>query len=92
MHRSEAQKWFWPFVGIAAVAAAIVIGLSAFVQSKAMSGEPEFRMVIAVTAQPEHGLQRTSATTEPGHVEVAGTRSPSIIERLAALLPRRERS
>jgi hypothetical protein len=91
MQRTEAAKWFWPFMLVAALAAAVVIGLSAFVQSKAMSGEPEFRMVVAVSAPTPH-VEGTPVTIEPSRIEVVGTRSRSIVDRLAALLYRRQRS
>ena len=41
MQRSEAAKWFWPFVLVAALAAAIVIAFSPFAQMKAPLAEPE---------------------------------------------------
>lgn len=87
MHRNDAAKWFWPFLGVAALAATIVIGLSAYVQSKAMRGEPDFRMVVAVSAQAAHVNERNEVTIEPSRIEVIGTRSPSILDRLGALLP-----
>jgi archaellin len=90
MRRTEAGKWFWLFMLVAALAAATVIGLSAFVQSKAMSGEPDFRIVIAVTAQQPQVAERTRVSIEPSRIEVVGTRSPSIVDRLAALLAHRK--
>ena len=86
MQRTDAAKWFWPFLGVAALAATIVIGLSAYVQSKAMRGEPDFRMVVAVSAPAPHVEQRTAVTIEPSRLEVVGTRSPSIVDRVGALL------
>ena len=91
MQRTEAAKWFWPIMLVAGLAAAAVIGISAFVQSKAMSGEPDFRMVLAVTAGTPR-VERTVVTIEPSRIEVFATRSPSIVDRLAALLPQRKRS
>ena len=91
MQRTEAAKWFWPIMLVAALAAAAVIGLSAFVQSKAMPDEPAFRMVIAVSAQAPH-VEATAVNIEPSRIEVIGTRSPSIVDRLAALLPQRKRA
>ena len=38
MQRSEAAKWFWPFVLVAALAAAIVIAVSTYVPPKATPG------------------------------------------------------
>jgi hypothetical protein len=87
MHRTDAARWFWPFLGIAALAATIVIGLSAYVQSKAMRGEPDFRMVVAVDASAPHIRGRTAVTIEPSRIEVIGTRSPSFVDRLGAVLP-----
>jgi hypothetical protein len=87
MHRTDAAKWFWPFLGVAALAATIVIGLSAHPQSKAMRGEPDFRMVVEVSAPAPHVEARTAVMIEPSRIEVMGTRSQSIIDRLGALLP-----
>jgi hypothetical protein len=91
MQRTEAAKWFWPIMLAAALAAAAVIGVSAFVQSKAMSDEPAFRMVIAVSGEVPR-VERTAVTIEPSRIEVVGTRSPSIVDRLVALLPQRKRA
>jgi hypothetical protein len=87
MHRTDAAKWFWPFLGIAALAATIVIGLSAYAQPKAMRGEPDFRMVVTVSAQAARADEVTEVTIEPSRIDVVGTRSPSIVDRLGALLP-----
>jgi hypothetical protein len=92
MQRSEAAKWFWPFVLIAALSAAIVIAFSPFVQPKAPLGEPEFRMLVTVTAQAPHVAERTPVTIEPSHIVVVGSRSPSIVDRLVGLLPQRKQS
>ncbi|HEX8009890.1 MAG TPA: hypothetical protein VF814_02975 [Casimicrobiaceae bacterium] len=89
MQRSEAAKWFWPFIGVAALAAAIVIGLS-FVQPKATTGTPDFRMLVTVTAQRPHVAERTRVTIEPSHIVVIGPRTPSILERLLGLLQQRK--
>jgi hypothetical protein len=87
MHRTDAARWFWPFLGVAALAATIVIGLPAYMQSKAMLGEPDFRMVVTVSAPVSHVDGSTKVTIEPSRIEVIGTRAPSIVERLGALLP-----
>ena len=92
MQRSEAAKWFWPFVLIAALSAAIVIAFSPFVQPKAPLGEPEFRMLVTVTAQAPHVAERTPVIIEPSHIVVVGSRSPSIVDRLVGLLPQRKQS
>lgn len=91
MHRTDAAKWFWPFLGVAALAATIVIGLSAYMQSNAMLGEPDFRMVVVVSAPVPHVDERTRVTIEPSRIEVIGTRAPSFVDRLGALLPARLR-
>jgi len=92
MQRSEAAKWFWPFVLVAALAAAIVIALSPFFQPKAPLGEPEFRMLVTVTAQQPHVGERTAVSIEPSHIVVVGNRSPSVLDRLVGLLPQRKHS
>ena len=91
MQRTEAAKWFWPMMFAAALVAAAVIAFSAFVQSKAMSDEPAFRMVIAVSGQMPR-VERTAVTIEPSRIEVVGTRSPSIVDRVVAWLPQRKRA
>ena len=90
MQRTEAAKWFWPTMLVAALAAVAVIGFSGSVQSRATSVEPAFRMVVSVTAATPH-VERTAVTIEPSRIEVVGTRSRSIVDRLAALLPQRKR-
>ena len=92
MQRSEAAKWFWPFVLIAALSAAIVIAFSPFVQPKAPLGEPDFRLLVTVTAEAPQLAERTPVTIEPSHIVVVGSRSPSIVERLVGLLPQRKQS
>jgi len=93
MQRSEAAKWFWPFVLIATLSAAIVIAFSPFVEPKAPLGEPEFRMLVTVTAQRPHVAERTPVSIEPSHIVVVGSRSSSsIVDRLVGLLPHRKQS
>jgi hypothetical protein len=92
MQRSEAAKWFWPFVLVAAFAAAIVIAFSPFVQLKTPLAEPEFRMLVTVTAKEPQVAERTPASIEPSHIVVVGSRSPSIVDRLVGLLPQRKQS
>jgi hypothetical protein len=92
MQRSEAAKWFWPFVLVAALAAAIVIAFSPFVQTKAPLGEPEFRMLVTVTAKQPHVADRIPVSIEPSHIVVVANRSPSILDRLVGLLPQRKQT
>jgi hypothetical protein len=90
MQRTEAAKWFWPFVFVAVVAAAIVIGSSALVQAKGASGEPDFRMKISVIAHRADVSERTAVMLEPSHLVVVAARAPSILDQLAGLLPQRK--
>jgi hypothetical protein len=90
MQRTEAAKWFWPTMLVATLAAVAVVGFSGSVESSAISAEPEFRMVVDVSAKAPD-VERTAVTIEPSRIEVVGTRSPSIVDRLAALLPQRKR-
>ncbi len=92
MQRSEAAKWFWPFVLVAALAAAIVIAFSPFAQLKAPLAEPDFRMLVTVTAKQPDVEGRTPVSIEPSHIVVVGRRSPSIVDRLVGLLPQRKQS
>jgi hypothetical protein len=76
MKRNEAMKWFWPFLA----AAAIAVGVSAFVQAKMMSTASETRLRIA---SPQNAPQ-----VEPMHVVlepivVVGRRSASPLEARA---------
>ena len=91
MHRTDAARWFWPFLGVAGLAAAIVIGLSAYVQSQATPGAPDFRMVVAVSATAPQVGERAVVTIEPSRIEIIGKRSPSMVDRLGALLPGKPR-
>jgi len=92
MQRSEAAKWFWPFVLVAALAAAIVIAFSPFAQLKAPLAEPEFRMLVTVTAKQPQVAASTPVSIEPTHIVVVASRSPSIVDRLVGLLPQRKQS
>jgi hypothetical protein len=88
MQHTDAVKWFWPFMLVAALAAATIIAYPPFA-AKATAGEPQFRMLITVTARDPHVADRTPVTIEPSHITVLGKRSPSLIDRLAGFLPRR---
>jgi len=71
-----------------AIAAMIAILVSAVVQSRLMSIEPEIRQDIA--SQPgkvEH--PPIVVTIEPARIEVIGKRSTSVFETLADWLPKR---
>lgn len=92
MQRSEAARWFWPFVLVAALAAAIVIAFSPFAQLKAPLAEPEFRMLVTVTAKQPQVAASTPVSIEPSHIVVVASRSPSIVDRLVGLLPQRKQS
>jgi len=92
MQRSEAAKWFWPFVLVAALAAAIVIAVSTYVPPKATPGEPELRMLVAVAAAEGRATEPTPVVFEAPRIVVIGHRSPSILDRLEALLPQRKQS
>jgi hypothetical protein len=84
MQRTEAVKWFWPFVLVATVAAATIIALPPFA-SKAFA-EPQFRMQLTVTAQRADVADLTPVKIEPSRILVTAKR-PSILDRLAGYLP-----
>ena len=88
VQRTDAVKWFWPFMLVAALAAATIIAFPPF-PAKAAAEEPQFRMLITVTARDPHVADRTPVTIEPSHITVLGKRPASIIDRLAGFLPQR---
>ena len=92
MLRTDALKWFWPFMLVAALAGATIIALPPFVPAKATAAEPQFRMLITVKAQQPHVADAIPVTIDPSRIEVNAKRPASIIERLAALLPHRHPS
>jgi hypothetical protein len=88
VQRTDAAKWFWPFMLVAAIAAATIIAFPPF-PAKATAEEPQFHMSITVSARDPHVADRTPVTIEPLHITVLGKRSPSFIDRLAGFLPQR---
>lgn len=84
MQRTDAAKWFWPFMLVAAIAAATVIALPNSTPAEA-TAPPQFRMVMTVTARPAATETLLPVAIEPYCIEVKGKR-PSILERLAGLM------
>jgi hypothetical protein len=89
MEPTKAIRWFGPILIAFAIAATIAILVSAFVQSRLMSVEPETRQHIAAQAQSGK-LERppTVVTIEPARIEVIGKRRSSVFDTLADWLPR----
>ena len=88
MEPTKAIKWFGPILVAFAIAATIAILVSAFVQSRLMSVEPEIRQHIA--SQPgEAKHPPIFVTIEPARIEVIGKRRSSVFETVADWLPRR---
>ena len=95
MERTDAVKWFWPFMFVAALAAATIVALPQFAGSK--EPEPQFRMLVTVTAQAPHATEALhvsdgiaaadAAPAERYCIEVKAKR-PSMIERFAGALSR----
>jgi hypothetical protein len=85
MQRTDAAKWFWPFMLVAAIAGATVVALPASAPVE-VTPQPQFRMVVTVTARPS-GLAQTlrPVALDPYRIEVKAKR-PSILERLAGLV------
>jgi len=90
MEPTKAIRWFGPILIASAIAAMMVILLSAFVQSRLMSVEPEIRQHVAAPAQSGK-LERppTVVTIEPARIEVIGRRRSSVFDTLADWLPQR---
>jgi hypothetical protein len=99
MERTNALKWFWPFMIVAALAAATIVALPQFAGSK--EPEPQFRMLVKVTAPRAHvsdAMQVSDATaptdatsTERYCIQVKAKR-PTLIERFADALSHRQPS
>jgi hypothetical protein len=89
MERTNALKWFWPFMIVAALAGATIVALPQFAARDAAS-EPQFRMLMTVTAQrPQvadviHVSDTMPAAIERYCIEVKAKR-PSFIQRLAGV-------
>ena len=90
MERTNALKWFWPFMIVAALAAATIVALPQFA-GRGAPPEPQFRMLVKVTAQKPHvggAVHVSDATSEATGrycIEVKAKR-PSFIQRLAGAL------
>ena len=75
---------------VLAIAALTVTLLSAFVQWRMMSVEPEIRQLVASQVQSREVERPAIAVTiEPARIEVVGRRRSSVFETLADWLPRR---
>jgi hypothetical protein len=72
--RTDAAKWFWPFMLVAAVAGATIIALPPF-PTKSMLSTAE----AANAVQPQFRMQTT----------VVGTREPHVADRVVAIEPYR---
>ena len=84
MQRTDAAKWFWPFMLVAAVASATIIALQTFAPAEA-APEPQFRMRVTVTARPSGVTEAVlPAAIQPYCITA---KRPSILDRLAGLLP-----
>jgi hypothetical protein len=87
---TKATRWFGAMLLGSAIAAMMVILLSAFVQSRMMSVEPEIRQHVASQEQSRQ-VERPPivVTIEPSRIMVIGRRSVSVFDTLADWLPRR---
>jgi hypothetical protein len=73
-----------------AIAAMMVILLSAFAQSRMMSVEPDIRQLVVPQVQAREVERPAIAVTiEPSRIEVIGRRSSSVFDTLADWLSRR---
>ncbi|HZI83111.1 MAG TPA: hypothetical protein VFF44_04305 [Casimicrobiaceae bacterium] len=90
MQRTDAVKWFWPFMLVASLAAGTIVALPPLAAAKADSAEPRFRMLVTVTARQsdlaEAGLP---VAIEPACIVVKAKRPASMLDRFSAL-PKRE--
>ena len=89
MQPTKAIRWFGPILIASAIAAMMVILLSAFVQSRLMSIEAETRQHIAAQAPGKLERPPTVVTIEPARIEVIGRRRSSVFDTLADWLPQR---
>jgi hypothetical protein len=96
MQRTDAVKWFWPFMLSAVVAAATIIALPPSVLSGvegATADEPQFRMQLTVTGASESNVaDRALFAIEPYPINVTAKRAPTLLERLAGALTQRKPS
>ncbi|MDQ2963857.1 MAG: hypothetical protein M3R31_11975 [Pseudomonadota bacterium] len=90
MQPTKAVRWFGPIMLASAIAALLAILLSAFVQSRLLSVEPEMRQLVASPAQ-SGVVERPPivVTIEPSRIEVIGRRRATVFETIADWLPRR---
>ena len=87
---TKATRWFGAMLLASAIAATMVILLSALVQSRMMSVEPEIRQLVASKVQSREVERPAIAVTiKPSRIEVIGRRSSSVFETLADWLPKR---
>ena len=90
MQPTKATRWFGAMLLASAIAALTVILLSAFVQGRMMSVEPEIRQLVPSQVQSREVERPAIAVTiEPARIEVVGRRRSSVFETLADWLPRR---
>jgi hypothetical protein len=92
MERTNALKWFWPFMIVAALAAATIVALPQFA-GRGASPEPQFRMLVKVTAQQPHvgdAMHVSDVTPNDRYCIQVKAKRPSIIERLAGALSHRQ--
>ena len=88
MERTDALKWFWPFMIVAALAAATIVALPQFA-ARAASPEPQFRMLVQVTAQRPHvgdAVHVSDAQVDGRYCIEVKAKRPSFIQRLAGVL------
>jgi hypothetical protein len=93
MERTDAVKWFWPFMFVAALAAATIVALPQFAASK--EPEPQFRMLVKVTGKAPRatealhvsdGIATVEATPMERYCIEVKAKRPSMIERFAGAL------
>ena len=79
MERTDAVKWFWPFMLVGAVAGATIIALPPF-QAKASADVPQFRMQMTVLGVREaHVADRNVVAMEPYRIQVTAKRAPEAL-------------
>ncbi len=84
MEPTKAIRCFGPILFVVAIATTIAILVSAFVQSRLMSVEPETRQHIVAQAQSERVEHPPIVVTiEPARIEVIGRRRSSVFNTLA---------
>ena len=84
MQRTDALKWFWPFMLVATLAAATIIAFPPSAPAKASADEPQFRMVVQVVARMPHVSEATPVTLEPSCIEVKAKRPTPVSARFAS--------